>query len=142
VADFIDHLNQAKHNLECAKSFLKIRNAHDWAITAAFYSAIHFVEAGFTAINSIEHTEVATPRHMSHHEFRQRTVLQHFGNDCYRNYRKIKEASHNVRYLALHRSQTGISLDYYPPIEASRFVNENVNKVRRDVQNKCGLDLS
>lgn len=57
MALLADHIRQANHNQECAKFMLGDTTMRDWAITAAFYSAIHFVEAGFTTIAAIEHSE-------------------------------------------------------------------------------------
>jgi uncharacterized protein (UPF0332 family) len=140
VADFIDHLNQAKHNLESAQKFLQDRTIHDWAITAAFYSAVHFVEAGFISIPTVIHTETAVPSDISDHTFRQNQVRENYGNVCYLNYRKLRIASENVRYLW--PSRIGLSSEYYSLADVNDFVNNVLSKIRNEIQLIRKIDLS
>lgn len=140
MGDFIDHVDQALHNLECAKSFLKNRNTHDWAITAAFYSAVHFAEAGFSTVPEIGHTETATPINMSAHAFREKQIQDRCDYKCWANYRKLRLASQEMRYLK--SSSTGISLDYYSPDDVRGFVNQTLDEVRKGIAKQFGVKLT
>jgi hypothetical protein len=142
MADFIDHLNQAKHNLGCATKFLNDCQCRDWAITAAFYSALHFVEAGFTTITDIVHSDLKRPEDENAHSFRTRMVKDKYGKECWMSYRKLFNASYNVRYLALSGSQVGNALSYYDHEDVIDFINKDVTKVRQEVQSHSGLNLS
>lgn len=141
MADFIDHVNQAKHNLMCAEKFLANSQCRDWAITAAFYSALHFVEAGFTTTN-ILHTDFRRPQDESLHTYRMRQVKDKYGKECWLSYRKLFDASYNVRYLALWNSQMGGALDYFNHNDAKNFIEKELGVIRREVQTISGIDLS
>ena len=141
MADFIDHVGQAKHNLSCAKKFLDDNRCRDWAITAAFYSALHFVEAGFTITNII-HTDLNRPQNESPHTFRMREIKNEFGKKCWFSYRKLFDASYNVRYLALWNSKTGEALSYYSQNDVKSFIENELGVIRREIQTISGLDLS
>lgn len=141
MADFIDHLMQARHNLSCAAKFLNDSQCRDWAITAAFYSALHFVEAGFTTTDII-HSDLKRPEYENAHTFRSRMVKDKFGKECWLSYRKLFDASYNVRYLALWGKQAGDALTYYNPDDVKQFIQKDVVKVRQEVQSHSGLNVS
>ena len=141
MANLPDHVAQAKHNLDCAEKFLQGGGCDDWAITAAFYSAVHFAEAGF-AMTEIEHTESSCPDGEEPHAYRARAIKENFGVPCWKSYRKLREASFNVRYLALWKSgRIGTALGYYSPNDASQFVKQDLLTVRREIQ-KSGVNLN
>lgn len=141
MADFIDHVNQAKHNLSCARKLVGDNQCRDWAITAAFYSALHFVEAGFT-ITNIVHTDLNRPRNESAHTYRMREIKNEFVKKCWFSYRKLFSASYYVRYLALWNSQTGEALSYYSQDDVNSFVENELGVIRHEIQTISGLDLS
>lgn len=141
MAEFIDHLNQAKHNLSCAQKFLKDPSCRDWSITATFYSAVHFAEAGFTA-TPVLHTEQTNNSDMGAHAYRSNMVNKHFGKDCWKSYRKLVDASYNVRYLGLWKSKIGGALTYYSPEDVKNFIEKDLSLVRREIQSSVKLDLS
>lgn len=142
MADFIDHVDQAIHNLQCAKLFFANRSCGDWAITAAFYSALHFVEAGFTS-TPIIHSEQSKSQDQSSHNFRENEIHKLYDEKCWRSYRKLFEACYNVRYLALWRKgKQGVALHYYQSDDITRFIDIDVENVREGVQIKSGLNLS
>jgi hypothetical protein len=141
MANLPDHIAQAKHNLECAEKFLQGGGCDDWAITAAFYAAVHFAEAGFAA-TEIEHTESSCPDEEEPHAYRERTVKEKFGVPCWKSYRKLREASFNVRYLVLWKSgRIGTALDYYSSDDVNRFVKRDLPTIRGEIQ-KSGVDLN
>jgi len=140
VADLLDHVAQAKHNLDCAAKFVQDTQCRDWVITAAFYSAVHFVEAGFTA-TSIGHSDTKRPQDEEPHAYRERLVREKYGDTCYKSYRKLRIASYNVRYLADWRTRTGTGLDYYSQTDAERFLKVELPRVRQEIQNAIGVNL-
>jgi hypothetical protein len=144
MANFIDHVNQAKHNLHCANKFFTGINCRDWAITAAFYSAVHFAEAGFDTIDDIQHSEKKKPADETHHAFRTRVVKEEFGRQCWESYRKLSEASHNVRYLGLwlQSDREGTAFSYYSQSDVKQFIKKDLEKVRTEIQTKTGFNLS
>ena len=139
MGSFIDHLNQAKHNIACAEEFLDNCDCYDWAVTAAFYAALHFVEAGFTC-TPVGHTETHRPSRKQPHTHRLEMVKDHFGTPCWKHFRKLYNASLQVRYLDV--SKAGIATDFLKITDARRFVTGNLAEVRKEVHNKSGLDLS
>ncbi len=141
MANLPDHVAQAKHNLACAAKFLQDGTCNDWAITSAFYSALHFAEAGF-AFTEIEHTESSCPRDEDRHSYRERMVRKKFGEPCWRSYHKLRNASFNVRYLAMWDSgQVGTALSYYSPQDVTQFVKRELSMVRAEIQ-KSGVNLA
>ncbi len=141
MADFIDHLHQAQHNMDCAKRLVSNPQDRDWAITAAFYSAVHFAEAGFNN-NEILHSESKCPSTISPHKFRENMVKAKFGNICFRSYRKLFDASYNVRYLPMTYSTTGIALDYYSQADAIKFIDTELATIIKEIQNVIQIPLN
>jgi hypothetical protein len=141
MADLVDHIAQAKHNFECASKFLIDTQCRDWAITAAFYAAVHFAEAGFTTTD-IGHSETGRPQNEDPHAYRQRQVLNKYGDDCFKSYRKLREASYNVRYLALWSdNRPGTGLDYYSQADATRLVTVELPAIRQKIQLAIHVNL-
>ena len=141
MANLPDHVGQAKHNLACAEKFLLDGSCNDWAITSAFYSALHFAEAGF-AVTKIEHTELSCPRDEDRHTYRERMVRKEFGESCWKSYRKLRSASYNVRYLALWDSgRVGTASSYFNPQDVAQFVKRELPLVRKEVE-KSGVSLA
>jgi hypothetical protein len=142
MADLIAHIEQANHNEECSNFLLANRmEARDWAITAAFYAAVHLVEACFTAVGDIGHTE-AVCADEEPHAYRKRKVLE-LADPAYESYKKLYNASYHVRYLP--RTAPGgsrFALRYYGPEDARRFVAQDLPEVRRQLALAFGLNLS
>jgi len=131
-------LRQAEHNQEFAKSLDQQQNLKfwDWLITAAFYAAVHYVEAFFFTVNAIGHTEKAHSQNP--HKFRQHNVKEYLGIDCWKSYRKLQDASYNVRYLALATSKhkLGTATSYYKRKDASTFLVVDLKKIQETVTKK------
>ncbi|MBK8030904.1 MAG: hypothetical protein IPK17_15705 [Chloroflexi bacterium] len=100
MVDKTSHIAQAHHNQDFADFVLNQTPVHrDWAITAAFYAAVHFTEACFAAVPSIQHTETAPDRgKLDKHAYRQEKIRK-LAPSAYKNYRKLREASQDLRYL-------------------------------------------
>lgn len=145
MADLLEHLNQANHNEQCANEILaQIPDFRDWAITSAFYSAVHLAEAVFTSIPEIGHSEVAQDRATNEekHRYRSRKVRE-IARPAYTNYRKLQEASQNVRYLA--QAVSGgqkFSLAYYSQPDVIDMVQAELPQIRSELQSATGVNLS
>lgn len=136
MADLISHIEQARHNEKCANYLLE--NApefRDWAITAAFYAAVHLVEACFTSRRDIRHTEIAPDRarDKEKHRYRARKVKE-LARGAYDSYRGLYEASSNVRYLTK-------PIEYYDQEAAHKFVRKHLLNVRAELEKAFGLNL-
>jgi len=134
MADYIDHIRQAEHNEALGELLVANPQFRDWLITVAFYAAIHYVEADFTKDSSIQHTERSKPKDVSAHVWREQLVEQRYSKDCFKSYRKLREASQDVRYLvrAIRRGQTGIAPAYYSQEDAERFFRHHLEVVKAD----------
>ena len=142
MASLIDHLQQSKHNAACAAKLLNEKVYRDWAITATFYAAIHFAEAGFSATD-VGHSENRGGQADSPHDVRENLIREKFGRDCWRSYRKLREASRNVRYLPDWQTKSGTALDYYQHKDAVKFLNEELPRIRSEIQKVLkNVDLS
>lgn len=132
MANLLNHLNQAKHNEIFAKQLdADTRLIHwDWLITVSFYAAVHYLEALFFVHSDIVHTELACVTG-DLHAFRAAKVRQLLGRDCWKSYRRLLDASYNVRYLGLaDREPDKLAVDYYSSDEARRMYRVHLSKVR------------
>ncbi len=137
MADFIDHVKQANHNQNCAAKFANSRDTLDWAITAAFYSAIHFVEAGIATTN-MGHSHVSCPSDTSLHDHRQDLVRKNY-RSCYRNYRSLRQASQAVRYLS--DQKTGLASNYYSNLDVKEFVHTDLQTIKTEIEAIVKVEL-
>ncbi len=90
------HLRQLRHNWRFLKSFYAPATPYaDWAVTVAFYIAIHALEAWLARQGIHSH---------SHHEriIHLRTLLPHL----WRPYRRLEVASRRARYEGIHPTPT------------------------------------
>ena len=93
---FSPKLHQAKaaHNRQFAAAVATLENGYqDWQTIALFYAAVHLVQGYFVAATSI---------YPQNHQDRDEAIL----NDphlrpIYKQYRELKEAALNSRYLCL-----------------------------------------
>lgn len=142
MADLVDHINQAKHNAACAAHLLGGKTYRDWAITATFYAAVHFAEAAFNSLPDVRHSETQGISPDSPHDVREKLIRDKFGEACWKSYKKLRQASNNVRYLASWRSmRTGTALDYYQPADAEKFLSEDLTRVKSEIQKVVKVKL-
>lgn len=100
------YIDQAKHNEELTKYLLK-SSFYDWSCVAAFYSAIHFVEAyfkkqpafSFEGIEDMYRRNKNDPnlKADSIHDFRENMIKSKV--ELYSAYRHLRNTSELVRYL-------------------------------------------
>jgi hypothetical protein len=134
MADYLDHIHQAEHNENFGKLLLAQHAPYyDWLITVSFYAAIHYVEAAFNQDSNIKHTETCTPEGVSVHNHRQELVRQKYGKECWKSYRKLREASEDVRYLVV--GQIGQATQYYKFKDAENFFKNHLAVVKRATGN-------
>jgi len=101
------HNAQAEHNKKLSKQLSKT-DFIDWSITCAFYAALHFVEAAFTRIPEILHTDDCYNRHRSTmasldidksmHAFRETLIAKRFPS-IRAKYHHLRVSSKAARYL-------------------------------------------
>ena len=140
MANLIDHIAQADHNRVCAEKFLNDCQCRDWAITATFYSALHFVEAGFEG-TPVGHSVRICPNDETEHGFRTKLVRQEYGKTCWRSYRKLSSAAWHVRYLAKSRT-AGIAAGYYSEQNARDLLDIHLVRVRNEAERASGTPLT
>lgn len=101
MADIIEHIWQARHNEECAQFILSTEPKYrDWAITAAFYAAIHWAEACFTTLPTQTDSEKSSEANEENaHRRRAIKVQNAVPGVTFKKYRKLQNACWNVRYL-------------------------------------------
>ncbi len=144
MADLISHVDQAKHNEECANFLLnKAPEFRDWAVTAAFYAAVHCVEACFSSRSDIGHTETAPDRGKTQeHVYRLKKVRTLAGSRAFRSYQKLFNASLDVRYLTKSSGGRLTAVDYYDDAAVRSLVQVTLPEVRIELERAFGLKLS
>jgi hypothetical protein len=138
VPDLPAHVAQAKHNEQCANFLLIQEHARyrDWAITAAFYAAVHLAEACFTTIPKTARTgSAADLADEGKHTYRQRKIKE-LAFPAWRSYRKLQDASYNLRYLA--RSDWRA---YYNAEAARLLIQDHLPRVRFELERAFGVVL-
>lgn len=132
------HLWQASRNEKLAKQLLHDLDYNEWAVTVTFYSGLHYVEAAFAQIPTIEHSETSMPTswNKSIHSWREDLIISYFPS-IHSNYRKLQNSSMIARYLS---SSTIPSLDqpaedFFNKIDVDNFINRDLGKIK----NKVGI---
>lgn len=147
MADYSVHLSQAQHNEQLANKLVQAPPFHDWGITAAFYSAIHYLECWLfnrrekhteTSIPTDEHGKLLT----SAHAWRERLVERYFPKEAFKSFRRLREASETARYLSLYRigarrmSQwlEKPASQYFRPEDARSMVKKDLAILRNELK--------
>ena len=88
-----EHLVKARHNEDFVDSLdIATTKFLDWAVTALFYSGVHYIEAYFSLRN------IHSPDHRSRDsDVRRDPVLR----TLYRDFSELKNYSMNARYFML-----------------------------------------
>jgi hypothetical protein len=146
MADYSVHLSQAQHNEQLANKLIQEPPYHDWAITAAFYASIHYIECWLFEQKE-KHTETSIPVgddgkfQYTPHAWREKIVERKLNKNAFKSFRKLRESSETARYLSLYRISSGITpkwLDkpasnYFSPKDASDIVNRDLAILRQEV---------
>ncbi len=89
-----DHIECANRTQQTIGHLLKDKQVHSpWIATAAFYKAVHIVEAVFSNDSAVGHTSDHDSRELALKSARKY-------QNIYRNYSVLKRASTNARYLS------------------------------------------
>lgn len=139
MADFVDHIEQAEHNEalgELLSTSPALHKYRDWLITVSFYAAIHYVEADFATDRNIGHSETSKPPDITPHDHREDLVRKRYGQNCWKSYKKLREASRDVRYLtrAISKRQPGKATDYYSQSDAENFFRHHLKIIKEATQ--------
>lgn len=90
------HLDQARKNEEFFRQFdLATSRYFDWAVTALFYSALHYLDA---CLHEHRPRQQLAGYHPETHEQRTPLIGRNFPR-VYRSYRELKDRSEDARYL-------------------------------------------
>lgn len=142
MADKAVHLAQAKHNEQLAGKLLEDPPFQDWAITAAFYSAVHYIE-GFLFDRPEQHTETSIPvrddGEFAHtaHVWREKLVERRLGRAAHKAFRTLHVASEQARYLSLHAAHgsaprwlTSPASQFFDQVSARKIVLESLKALK------------
>jgi hypothetical protein len=146
MADYKIHLSQAKHNEEVALKLVKEPPYHDWGITAAFYSAIHYFEC-WLFNREEKHTEISIPFGedgkflYTPHAWREKLVERYLSKEAFKSFRKLRDASETARYLSFYRVHTGKTpswLDrpapeYFSQYDAKNLVEKSLKTFKIEI---------
>ena len=146
MADYVIHVLQAEHNEKTAKKFAFSPPHHDWGITAAFYSAIHYFES-WLFYTKYKHTETSIPidnkgkLKYTAHAWREKIVTDEFTRKSFKAFRKLRDASETARYLSFSRvGRSNISwLDkpasqYFKPQDAQKIIEKDLQILKKELK--------
>jgi len=133
----VAHLWQAGRNEKLARRLLSELGYKEWAVTVTFYSALHYVEAAFSQIASIEHSETSMPVGWpkSIHAWREDLIFHNFAS-IHNTYRKLGNSSMLVRYLS--NTSGGMPIgqpaeDFFSDDDVGKFIDRDLDKIKRKV---------
>jgi hypothetical protein len=133
MPDFLEHLRQAKHNQACSVFLIENKlEFRDWAITSAFYAALHYTEACYPITGAHSGKNVDDTLHRKRGE-----VLQQRAPTAYREYRTLERACSEVRYLKLVAWR-----QYYNEANATNLVKVTLPAFLVHLQRESGINLS
>jgi len=129
------HLIQARHNEELIQLLgPDSREFPDWVITATFYSALHYLEAGFSNNNNILHSHQCKRQNEPIHRTRQRLLRSHHSQQAYQSYRNLYDASIISRYLYNPNTRQDIlsGYVYHTTQQVEDFYHLDLDNVRKE----------
>lgn len=135
MASQVDHLDQAEHNEEFAKSLTVSTPIpyRDWVEIAAFYSAVHYVEAYYDGVHG-KHSEKqqSLSNVRSVHEFRVNMVKKYLSTTAATAYIKLYRTSKMLRYL----ETVGTRGSWLTDDDTKGFVDADLAAVKQEVKQK------
>lgn len=133
MPDLVAHIQQAKHNEQCARMILKTDERYrDWVITSAFYTAVHLTEACF----STRH-DIMCPPDLEKHTFRSQTI-QREAKSAFPIYRDLRDACWNVRYLQGKQPWS----KFYDTDYAQNLLDKRLPQFRSEMEKAFGVKLT
>jgi hypothetical protein len=129
------HLIQARHN-EDLIHFLDPDSIEfpDWVITATFYSALHYVEAGFNNNSNIWHSHMCKMPREPIHDTRERLLRDNYNLQVYQSYKNLFDASYISRYLWDRATRQDVlsGYRYFTRQEVRDFYDKDLANVKRE----------
>lgn len=125
------HLQQALRNSNVKKELGGIKSKYpEWIITLSFYEAIHKIEAVFSIMPSVRHTELQKKSGESASRARWRLVKNNFSRKTLDAYFALEQASKATRYLL-----NGYS-DYYSKSAVKELAVDELKVIENEVKGK------
>jgi hypothetical protein len=123
------HFRQGEHNEGLARTLAGDATFADWAIVAAFYAALHYIDAQLISNLGIDPERGPGPGHnVSVHKHRQDLVRQHYPR-AFVPYRNLRLQSEQVRYLT---GLSDVSTEYFGRPQAEDAVEQDLLKVKEE----------
>lgn len=135
MSSYHAHLIQARHNEELIHLLDPgSREFPDWVITATFYSALHYSEAGFNNNSEILHSHSRKLQNESIHYTRQRLLRDYYSLRVYQSYRNLYDASMISRYLydPVTRQDILSGYLYHSTQEVEQFYYIDLDNIRKE----------
>jgi len=146
MADYLIHILQAEHNEKSAKKLAFSPPFHDWGITAAFYSAIHYFES-WLFYTKHKHTETSIPTDdkgklkYTAHAWREKIVYHTLTKEGFKAFKKLRDNSEIARYLSFSRvGRSNINWlnrpasQYFKPQDAQKMVRKDLQILKRELR--------
>ena len=145
MSKLVHHLAQAQHNEKLAQTLLNLPPYHDWAITAAFYAAIHYAEAAIFSSQwthsetSIEKNPDGRNRYTPHAWRIQLLQRMRIPGPGLRSFKVLRDASQTARYLSEMGDEGVASFVECPASshidieQAKTLVNKHLLNVRKNL---------
>jgi hypothetical protein len=131
----VAHLWQAGRNERLARQLLSELGYKEWAVAVTFYSALHYVEAAFSGIANIRHSETSMPLgwKKSIHAWREDLIFQNFAG-IRNEYRKLSNSSMIARYLSSGGTAIGQPVeDFFSDDDVGKFIDRDLDKIKREM---------
>lgn len=131
---------QARRNERLAYQLLNEDDAIEWVVTITFYSGLHYVEAAFSQLPSVKHSETSMPSgwNRSIHAWREDLILIHYSS-IYNAYRKLSTQSMIARYLVSNSIPINEPVeDFFNKDDVGKFLDRDLDKIKR----KTGITTS
>ena len=125
------HIEQAEHNRRFLQKILEIvKEFADWVAVAAFYTALHYVEALFFRYKP------QNQQHATNHEMRERLLKQDQRfKQVWRHYWHLWQASVVARYLQSPKGNYRRFADYISPEKVkTTLIEYHLNRLIKSVE--------
>lgn len=139
MPSYSNHIKQATHNEEFGlflKGNLKYK---DWLITVCYYASLHYIEAKFANIHSIQHSTSHIPKDpntgrdtKSVHAWRNQLIQNFLPSQVFICYRKLQESSQTARYLDINKS--GSASSFFKDQDALDMFDKNLQTIKAELK--------
>jgi hypothetical protein len=103
MANFVEHITQAKSNLDILTHTNKTKNnAWDWQVTMCFYVAVHLVNGHLAKKQNLHYTSHKQVNHAIS-PYKSIAIGTEFPDELYKAYIKLQNLSRRSRYLCIEK---------------------------------------